>query len=115
MFKRKHPQLDVPPTPLLQNLLPPIQTINIGIIWKQLQLSFEVSTPLENSLNKQQCVKTWNQPPDAPPILVPPSQHSASQAPSAPIKEDVCSEHTLSYVNEPDVGAALEQAQPELE
>ncbi|KAG6900618.1 hypothetical protein C0995_003433 [Termitomyces sp. Mi166 len=30
-----------------------------------------------------------------------------------PVEEDVCSEHTLSYVNKPDVSTAPEQACPE--
>ncbi|KAG6872420.1 hypothetical protein C0995_009817 [Termitomyces sp. Mi166 len=46
----------------------------------------------------------------APSIFIPPSQHSTLQAPPAPIKEDACSEHMLSYINKADIDTALEQA-----
>ncbi|KAG6860094.1 hypothetical protein C0995_015816 [Termitomyces sp. Mi166 len=42
-------------------------------------------------------------------------EHLALPAPPAPVKKDVHCEHMLSYVNKPDIGAALKQAQSELE
>ncbi|KAG6859793.1 hypothetical protein C0995_003915 [Termitomyces sp. Mi166 len=71
----------------------------------QHQNNLEVASALLQGLNPagglfRQAAVHEDQPLGAPPIPIPP----------ASIKEDACSEHMLSYVNEPDVGTAPEQA-----